>query len=116
MMKKLFVMGFLSAVALGVAACQTGGDGSGDPMSQPAAGDMAMLDDAKAEAGCAKCVYKAEGVTDCATAVKLDGKVYMLEGAGSDRHGEVCTSPAEVEVSGKIDGDRIIATEFEIED
>lgn len=116
MMKKFFGMGVWAAIALGVVGCQTSGDGSGDPMSQPAAGDMAMLDDATAEAGCAKCVYKMAGVTDCHTAVKIKETTYLLEGAGADMHGEVCTSPATVEISGKVEGDKFVATEFEIED
>ncbi len=73
-----------------------------------------------AEAGCASCIFHMEGVTGCELAVKIDGQPYLVTGSDIDDHGDahasdgLCNAASNAVVEGRIDGDRFIATRFEL--
>ncbi len=68
------------------------------------------------EAACASCIYKMEGVEDCELAVMIDGKPYLVSGVEVDAHESgLCDAAKSAVISGKIDGDRFVATSFEFE-
>ncbi len=67
------------------------------------------------EAGCASCIFYMGGVRGCKLAVKIDGKPYLVTGADVDAHGAgLCSSAKKAKVVGKIDGDKFVATSFEL--
>jgi hypothetical protein len=66
------------------------------------------------ETGCAGCIYQMSGATGCELAVKIDGKAYKVTGANIDAH-QFCTKAKTALVSGRIEGDRFIATKFEVQ-
>lgn len=68
------------------------------------------------EAGCATCIYDMAGVEGCRLAVKLDGKPYLVTGAEVDAHGAgLCSAPRTAKVTGKIQGDKLVATSFSLQ-
>ncbi len=68
------------------------------------------------EAGCASCIFNMEGVRGCKLAVKIDGKPYLVTGADVDAHGAgLCSSAKKAKVVGKIEGDKFVATSFELQ-
>ena len=68
------------------------------------------------EAGCATCIFNMEGVKGCKLAVRIDGKPYLVTGADVDAHGEgLCRSAKEAKVVGQIEGDKFVATSFELQ-
>jgi hypothetical protein len=62
----------------------------------------------KGELGCAKCVFKVEGVTKCTNAIKVkDGDkevTYILDDKGTKEpyHKKICTESAKGSVKGKV--------------
>ena len=68
-----------------------------------------------AEAGCAMCIYNMKDVRGCKLAVKVDGKAYLVDGAGIDDLGDahaddgICITARKVIVDGKVEGDRFVA-------
>ena len=67
------------------------------------------------DAGCAMCIYKIEGSTTCETAIKLDGKAYLVEGGGLDAHAAgLCSAEKKAEVIGKLEGGKFIATSVKL--
>ncbi len=68
------------------------------------------------EAGCAGCIFNMEGVRGCKLAVRIDGKPYLVTGADVDAHGAgLCSSAKEAKVVWQIEGDRFVATSFELQ-
>ena len=68
------------------------------------------------EAGCASCIFYMEGVRGCKLAVRIDGKPYLVTGADVDAHGAgLCSSAKKAKVVGKIEGDKFVATSFELQ-
>ena len=78
------------------------------------------LSDAKAEAGCATCIFDMKGVTGCKLAVKIDGRAYLVEGSGIDDHGDahaedgLCNAARPARVSGHVEGDKFVASKIEL--
>ncbi len=68
------------------------------------------------EAGCATCIFNMEGVRGCKLAVRIDGKPHLVSGADVDAHGAgLCSSAKEAKVVGQIEGDKFVATSFELQ-
>ncbi len=68
------------------------------------------------EAGCGSCIFDMEGVKGCKLAVKIDGKPYLVTGADVDAHGAgLCSSAKKAKVVGEIEGDKFVATSFELQ-
>ncbi len=73
------------------------------------------------EAGCATCVYDMQGVEGCKLAVKIGGKPYLVTGTEIDDHGDahgpagLCVTARKALVSGKVEGDKFVATSFELQ-
>ena len=74
----------------------------------------------KVEAGCATCVFDMKDVTGCKLAAKIDGVAYLVTGSNIDDHGDahaadgLCLIAKPAEVQGKIEGDRFVATMFQL--
>jgi len=66
-----------------------------------------------AEIGCANCVFHEKGAKGCELAVKVDGKAYLVKGATVKGH-EWCEKTMNATVAGAIEGDRFIATSFDV--
>ena len=70
------------------------------------------------EAGCATCIYEMKDVTGCKLAVKIDGKAYLVSGKTMDDLGDahaddgLCNIARKAEVTGKLEGDRFVATQM----
>jgi len=62
----------------------------------------------KGELGCAKCVFKVDGIKKCTNAIKVtkDGKdtVYIIDdkGKGEKYHGKICTEGQKGSVTGVV--------------
>lgn len=58
----------------------------------------------KGELGCAKCVFKVEGVKACKNAIKVGDDIYIFDdkGAKEKYHKKICTSSAEGSVTGVV--------------
>ncbi len=96
----------LSLVSLG---CTSNTEPTGDRSA-------VELQTTSVESACASCIYKMEGVEDCELAVKIDGKPYLVSGVEVDAHESgLCDAAKSAVISGKIDGDRFVATSFEFE-
>jgi hypothetical protein len=61
------------------------------------------------EAACGACVFKMAGVSGCPLAVKIDGKTYIVQGATWPNH-DYCTRQCQAVVSGRLEGDKFIAS------
>lgn len=69
----------------------------------------------KLEIGCAHCLYKKEGVTACAPAVKMGDKVLLLSGGNVDMaKAGICAAPKQATIEGKVEGDKLVATKVDI--
>lgn len=66
------------------------------------------------DVGCGSCVYHMTGVQGCELAVKIDGQSYLVTGANVDAH-QFCTAAKKALVSGRVEGNRFIATKFEVQ-
>ena len=68
------------------------------------------------EAGCGSCIFNMQGVEGCELAVRIDGKPYLVTGADVDAHGSgLCRAAKEAKAVGKIEGDKFVATSFELQ-
>lgn len=72
------------------------------------------------EAGCGRCCFKAKGMKKCSLAVKIDGKVYHVEGKNlkdfgkpKAKHG-LCRTIRQAEVSGEIVNNNFLAYDFKL--
>ncbi len=72
------------------------------------------------EASCAQCQFKLKEPRGCDLSIRLDGKVYFVDGTNLDAHGDAheedgfCNAIRQAKVSGTIQGDRIRVTRFEL--
>ncbi len=71
------------------------------------------------DASCGSCKFGLKG-TDCALAVRIDGKAYLVDGAKIDDYGDahaadgMCNAIRKAEVSGEIKGKRYVAKSFKV--
>lgn len=71
------------------------------------------------EASCGICQFSMEG-NSCDLAVRIDGQSYYVEGAKMDDHGDahsahgMCNAVRQAKVTGKVVGDKFVATSFEL--
>lgn len=70
--------------------------------------------DRTVEVACGSCIFAMPGVKGCTLAVKLDGKAYLVTGAGSVDAHQFCSAARKALVSGRIEGDRFVASRFEV--
>lgn len=68
-----------------------------------------MITNRETDVGCGNCVYHMKGVEGCPLAVTLDGKTYLVEGATWPNH-DYCDARQQAVVTGKLEGDKFIAT------
>ena len=64
---------------------------------------------------CGSCIYGMEGVEGCETAVKIDGKSYLVTGENIDAHNVgLCSSEKKALVTGQVEGDKFVATSIKL--
>ena len=81
----------------------------------PAADSASAVGSQKLSAGCGMCIYKMPGVEGCETAVKVDGKPDLVTGAKTDAMAPgLCGGEKTAEVTGKVEGDKFVATSFKL--
>lgn len=79
-------------------------------------GEAKMITNQTVEAGCGGCIFSMKGATGCDLAVKIDGKPYWVQGANVDAHATgLCTAGKKAVVSGRVEGDKFIATDFKLQ-
>jgi hypothetical protein len=72
------------------------------------------------EVGCGMCIFKMEAEKKCALAIKIDGKPYLVGGTAMLDHGDahskegMCNTARMAIVEGKVEGDKFMATKFEL--
>ncbi len=72
---------------------------------------MTTLRDQPVEVGCATCIYDMDGVKGCKLAAKVNDQPMLVEGVDVDLHDHgLCSAPKTGIVSGKVEGDTVIAT------
>ena len=63
------------------------------------------------EAACARCMYDMQDVMECAAAVKIDGKPYIIAGAKlDDQENELCSSAKKADVAGDLKDGKFVAS------
>ncbi len=75
----------------------------------------AQFTDQLAEAGCGSCIYTMKGVDGCKLAVKIDGQSYLVTGADHVDAHQFCGAAKKVKVTGKIEGDKFVASKFDVQ-
>ncbi len=102
----------MSCLSFTTAGCTSSTEPSGDQVPVEAKAVSAQV----VEAACASCIYKMDGVEDCELAVKIDGTPYLVSGIEFDTHeAGLCEAAQSAEIRGEIEGDRFVATGFELE-
>ena len=72
------------------------------------------------EASCAQCKFNVKEPRGCDLSIRLDGKVYFVDGTNLDAHGDAhdedgfCNAIRQAKVSGTISGNRIKVSQFEL--
>lgn len=73
------------------------------------------------EASCGQCQFGIKSQKGCDLAIKVDDKAYFVDGAKIDDFGDahdekigLCNVIRKVEVAGKVENDRFIATSFKV--
>ena len=110
---------FAAAVALSLSACTSE---SKTPAPQATPSTPAASSAAPAAAGeqtvevaCGSCVYHIAGVQQCTLAAKIGGKPMLVTGGGLDAHAAgLCSGAKQAVVTGKIEGDKFVATKVEL--
>jgi hypothetical protein len=80
-----------------------------EPHASPSAKVITNL---TVEAACGVCIYRMPGLEGCPLAVKIDGRAYLVEGAEWPNH-DYCERTCQAIVSGRIEGDKFVATKLE---
>jgi hypothetical protein len=71
------------------------------------------------EAACGSCMFDMPG-SDCSLAVRIDGQAHYVDGAKMDDFGDAhaadgfCNAIRQARVSGRLEGERFVATVFEL--
>jgi hypothetical protein len=86
--------------------------GKADSENTPAAAKT--INNQVVEVGCGSCIYSMSGVKGCQLAVKIDGKSYLVTGADHVDAHKYCSAAKQATVSGRIEGDKFVATKFEV--
>ena len=108
-MRYVLALTVMSCLLSGFIGCQQSGDTASDTSAS------ISVKDQTAETGCGSCIYKMKGVEGCQTAVKIDGKPYLVTGVETNAHElGLCKKPKQALVSGKVEGDTFVATWFEL--
>jgi hypothetical protein len=86
-------------------------EAAGKPKAEAtAAGDAQIV-----EAGCGSCIFKMADVQGCKLSVKIDGKPYLVSGSDVNAHkAGLCGASKQAEVRGRIEGDKFVASSFEL--
>lgn len=116
-MRHVLALTVMFCLPLGFIGCQEAGDATSDTTSDTASDTAAPISvtDRTVETGCGSCIYKMEGVKGCQTAVKIDGKSYLVTGVQTDAHeAGLCKGAKKAVVSGKVEGDKFVATRYEL--
>jgi hypothetical protein len=81
----------------------------------PAEPETAALAEARVvETACGVCIFGMEG-RGCPLAVKIDGKPYLVTGASVNAHtAGLCEAARSATVTGQIEGDKFVATSFDL--
>jgi hypothetical protein len=87
-------------------------DDDAAPGGKKPAGSAMNITNQTVDAGCGVCVYKMQGQVGCPLAVKIDGTTYIVEGAKWPNH-DYCDHNCQAVVSGRIEGDKFIATSLQ---
>jgi hypothetical protein len=72
------------------------------------------------EASCAQCQFKVKEPRGCDLSIRLDGKIYFVDGTNLDAHGDAheedgfCNAIRRAKVTGTVSGNRIQVTQFEL--
>jgi hypothetical protein len=105
-------------MVLAIALASTGCAGRNVPEPSPVGGAGEPL---RVEAACGQCQFGMPG-DDCELAVRIDGRVYFVDGTGIDDHGDAhawdgfCNAIRYARVTGRIENGRFVATTFELVD
>jgi len=111
----------LSSIAIVLAALLAGACSDGGAPADAAApaatvAEGGVVTDQIVEASCAMCQFDVEGESDCRTAVRINGAVYLATGSGvpdaEDHATGLCDGVRKARVSGKIAGKEFVATSF----
>ena len=107
----LFV--FLFGVLLNSGGCNSTNGPSGAAATTVAEASATRI----VEAGCASCIFGKEGAEGCQLAVSMDDKTYLVEGADIDAHrAGLCRASKKAKVAGRIEGEKFVATTFELQE
>lgn len=108
-MRQVLALTVMFCLLLGFSGCQKSGDAASDTTAPITVTDQTV------ETACGSCIYKMEGVEGCQTAVKIDGKAYLVTGVETDAHeAGLCEVAKKAIVSGKVEGDKFVATRYEL--
>ncbi len=67
------------------------------------------------EVGCAGCVFSMPGAEGCQLAVKMGDKIHLVSGVEMPGHETgLCDHSRMANIDGKLDGERFVATAFEL--
>jgi hypothetical protein len=110
---------WIVSLTLTVLAAGCTAEVSESPADSTASTGSGALVAAVIEASCGECQFDLEG-DDCDLAVRIDGVAYFVDGTSIDEHGDAhaddgfCNAILDARVTGKIEGDRFMATSFEL--
>lgn len=89
-------------------------------MSQSSFAQNKELKNKTVEASCAQCQFQVKEPRGCDLSIRINGKVYFVDGTNLDAHGDAheedgfCNAIRRATVTGKITGNRIRVTKFEL--
>ena len=84
-----------------------------NPPANVPSGAVLASNTVEAEVACAACVYKMEGVTGCQLAATVDGKQMLVTGVPQPGHDSgLCEHGKMATLSGKVEGDKFVATSY----
>jgi hypothetical protein len=104
-------------------AAMVGACSSAPPRAETAGAGMdasvgVELTDQVVETGCAMCMFGMNGLADCQTAIRVDGKVYLVRGSGvpdaEDHSTGLCHAIQKARVTGRLVGDKFVASSFSL--
>jgi predicted small lipoprotein YifL len=103
---------FVGLVALfsifAIAGCGTSGSDSA-PKASAASEEMTV------EVGCFGCIYNGEGAAGCQTAAKVGDTAMLVEGVDFSAHNNgLCEEAKQAKISGKVEGDILVADSIAI--